>query len=47
VDKKSEGFTYLRQKFHSISGFKMKEGIFVGPHITQLFEDQDLLVVQN
>jgi len=45
VDKKSEGFTYLRQKFRNISGFRMKEGIFFGPQITQLFEDQDL--VQN
>ena len=41
MDKESEGFAYLRQEFPKISEAKMKEGIFIGPQITQLFEDQD------
>jgi len=40
MDKESK-FTYLRQKFPKISEVKMNEGIFVGPHIKQPFEDQD------
>ena len=31
----------FRQKFPKISEAKKKEGIFIGPQITQLFEDQD------
>jgi hypothetical protein len=34
MDKKSEGFAYLRQQFLKISEAKRKEGIFVGPQIT-------------
>jgi len=41
MDKKSEGFGYWRQTFPRISEAKMEEGIFVGPQITKLFEDQD------
>jgi len=41
MDKESEGFAYLRQKFPKVSEVKMKEVIFVGPQITQLFDDQD------
>jgi hypothetical protein len=40
VDKESEGFAYLRQKFPKINEVKIKEGCFVGPQIKQLFEDQ-------
>jgi hypothetical protein len=39
MDKESEEFFYLRQKFPQVSEAKMKEGIFVGPQIT-LFDDQ-------
>jgi hypothetical protein len=41
MDKDSEGFSHLRQKFPKRSEAKMKEGIFVGPQIKQLFEDRD------
>jgi len=41
MGKESERFAYLRQKFPKISEAKMKEGIFIGSQITQLFEDQD------
>ena len=33
VNKESERFAYLRQKFPKISEAKMKEGIFIGPQI--------------
>jgi hypothetical protein len=39
VDKYIEGFGYLRQKFPQISEVKKKEGISVGPQITELFKD--------
>jgi hypothetical protein len=35
------GFSYLRQKFPQICEAKMKEVIFSGSQITELFEDQD------
>jgi hypothetical protein len=41
MDKESKGFAYLRQKFSKISEAKMKEGIFIGSQIKQLFEEQD------
>jgi hypothetical protein len=41
VCKESKGSGYLRQKFSKISAAKNKEGIFVGPQIKQLFEDQE------
>lgn len=41
MDKKSEGFAYLRQKYPKRSEAKMKERIFVDPKIKQLFEDHD------
>jgi hypothetical protein len=31
MDKESEGFAYLRQKFPEISEAQMKEEIFFGP----------------
>ena len=43
MDKESDGFAYLRQKFPKISEARMKEGIFIGPQITQLFEDRTSL----
>jgi hypothetical protein len=39
--KGSKGSSHLRQTFPKISADKKKEGIFVGPQIKQLFEDQD------
>jgi len=41
MDEESEGFDYLRQKSPKIREAKKKDGIFVGPQITQLFEDQE------
>jgi hypothetical protein len=40
VGKGSVKFVSLRENFLKISGAKMKEGIFVGPQIKQIFEDQ-------
>jgi hypothetical protein len=47
MDKEREGFGYLRQKFPTTSEAKMKEGIFLGPHSTQQFEDQDFSTELN
>jgi hypothetical protein len=47
VDKESKGFAYIRQKFSRISEAKMNEGIFVGPQIKQLFEEQDFSTKLN
>ena len=47
MDKESEGFSYIRQKFSKISQAKIKEGIFTGPQTTQLFEDQDFSAKLN
>lgn len=41
MKKDSEGFAYVRQKFQHISDAKIKEGIFVGPHINELFQDRN------
>jgi hypothetical protein len=38
LDKKSDGLNYLKQKFPKLSDEKIKEGIFVGLQIVQLFE---------
>jgi hypothetical protein len=47
VDKESKGFGCLRQKFPQISEAKMKEGIFVGLQIYQLFKDRDFSINLN
>jgi hypothetical protein len=39
MDQDSAGFIYLKNRFPRISGVKMKEGIFVGPQITELIQD--------
>jgi len=44
MDKQWEGFAYLRQKFPKINETRIKEGIFAGLQIKQLFEDKDLSV---
>ena len=41
MDKESEVFAYSRQKVPKISEAKMKEGIFFGPQMKQIFEDHD------
>jgi len=41
MDKESERFACLRQKFPKVSETKRKEGSFVCPQIKQLFEDHD------
>jgi hypothetical protein len=41
MGKESEGFACLRQKFTKISEAKMREGIFFGPRIKQLFKDHE------
>jgi hypothetical protein len=40
VNKESERFGYIRQRFPKISEAKKKAGIFFGLQIKQLFEDQ-------
>jgi len=40
LDEGSVKFVSLRENFPKVSGAKMKEGIFVGPQIKQIFEDQ-------
>jgi len=47
IDKQRKDFAYLRQKFPKISEAKIKEGIFAGPEIKQLFEDQDFSINLN
>ena len=42
MGKWNEGFEFLKTKICKISESKMKEGIYVCPQITQIFEDQDL-----
>jgi hypothetical protein len=41
MDKESEGFDYLKQTFLKISEAKLRERIFLGPQITQIFKDQN------
>ena len=39
MDKTKKAFTHLQEKFSAISKAKLKEGIFIGPQIRQLFQD--------
>jgi hypothetical protein len=39
----SKGFQYLSKKFLNISTAKLKEGIFVGPQIYEILEDDAFL----
>jgi len=41
MNKAGEGFDYLRQTFPRKNEAKVKEGIFVGPQVKQLFQDLD------
>jgi len=47
MDIESEGFPYLRHKIPKISEAKMKDGVSLGPNITQQFEDQNLSTKLN
>lgn len=40
MKKDGEAFKYLREKFPRLSEAKVKEGIFVGPQIRELFRDR-------
>ena len=40
LDVKGPAFTYLCGKFPRLSVEKVKAGVFIGPHIRQLFKDQ-------
>ena len=39
LDKNGAGFHYFKEKFLRVSDSKIKEGIFVGPHIRALIRD--------
>ncbi|UYV74404.1 hypothetical protein LAZ67_11003429 [Cordylochernes scorpioides] len=41
MDRNASGFAYLKQKLSSISEAKIKEGIFVGPQIRELQQDEN------
>jgi len=41
IDKTGRGFEYLRNKFPNVSDAKIKEGIFIGPHIRELIKDKE------
>ena len=40
IDKTSRGYEYVRNKFPNVSDAKIKEGIFIGPHIRELMQDK-------
>ena len=40
--KNSRGFKYLQKKFPNVSEAKLREGIFVGPQISELLGELDL-----
>lgn len=40
VDREGDGFRYLREKFPKITEGKLKEGIFVGPQIREIVNDE-------
>ena len=39
MDQNSAGFLHLKNKFPRISDAKIKEPVFVGPHIGELIQD--------
>ena len=41
MNKDGQEFAYLAQKFPCLSEPKVKEGIFVGPHVKELSQDPD------
>jgi hypothetical protein len=40
IDQNGPAFKYLGEKFSRLSEAKIKEGVFVGPQIRELFRDQ-------
>ena len=40
MNQEGEAFKYLKTKFSHLSDAKIKEGIFVGPQIRELFKDE-------
>jgi len=40
MNQEETAFTYLREKFPRLSEAKLKEGIFIGPQIRELIEDE-------
>ncbi|GBN05935.1 hypothetical protein AVEN_205981-1 [Araneus ventricosus] len=43
MDKTGDGFNFLKTKFPRLSEAKIKEGIFVGPQIKQLFKNSTFM----
>jgi len=42
---KGRGFEYLRNKFRNVSDAKIKEGIFIGPQIRELMQDNSSMKI--
>jgi hypothetical protein len=47
LDMDGPAFTYLREKFPRLSTEKTKAGVFIGPHIRQLFKDIECVLSDN
>lgn len=47
LDKDGECFQYIGEKFPAISDAKLKEGIFDGPQIRTLFQDENFITKMN
>jgi hypothetical protein len=47
MDKSSRGLEYVRNKCPNVSDVKIKEGIFIGPHIRKLIQDEQFDKDQN
>ena len=47
LDKEQDCFRYLQEEFPTISDAKLKEGIFNGPQIRRLFEDDRFITTMN
>ena len=41
LPREGDGFTYLCRKFHDVSDTKIREGLFVGPNIRKLMNDEN------
>ena len=39
MDRDRPAFRYFSEKFHTLSGAKIKEGIFIGPQIRELLKN--------
>ena len=47
LDKEQDCFRYLQEKFPTISDAKLNEGIFDGPQIRRLFEDDSFITTMD